>query len=111
MPRLVVNPDSPDAWEIDLHPGINSLGRGEENDIQLEHASISRSHCHIVVSGPSVKLKDLGSTSGTFLEGQLVEEATLRSGQVFNLGDVQLRLETELPAAPSPPTTARSGRA
>ena len=111
MPRLVVNPDSPDAWEIDLHPGINSLGRGEENDVQLEHPSVSHSHCHIVVSGPSVKLKDLGSTSGTFLEGQLVEEATLQPGQVFNLGDVRLRFETESPAEPSPTATSRLGRA
>jgi hypothetical protein len=110
MPRLVVNPDSPDAWEIDLHPGINSLGRGEENDVQLEHPSVSHSHCHIVVSGPSVKLKDLGSTSGTFFEGQLVEEVTLRPGQVFNLGDVRLRLETESPAEPSPTGTSRLKR-
>ena len=102
MPRLVVNPDSPDAWEIDLHPGVNSLGRGEENDVQLEHLSVSSSHCHIVVSGPRVKLKDLGSTSGTFLEGQLVEEATLQPGQIISLGDVRLRFETESPAEPSP---------
>lgn len=95
MSRLVVNPDSPEAWEIQLAPGATLLGRSEENDFPLDHPSVSSSHCQIIVSGEKATIKDLGSTSGTFVEGELVEEKVLRSGQTIQLGDVVLRFEGE----------------
>ncbi|HEV2207481.1 MAG TPA: FHA domain-containing protein [Verrucomicrobiae bacterium] len=107
MARLVVNPDSAEAWEIELGPGTIILGRSPENDFQIDHSSISSSHCQVVVSGGNVTLKDLGSTSGTFLEGQLVEEARLRSGQVFCLGEVRLRFEDESGTGPVPVPVVR----
>jgi hypothetical protein len=109
MARLVVNPDSAEAWEIELRPGTNSLGRSEDNDVQIEHSSVSSSHCQIVVSGSSATVKDLGSTSGTFVEGQLVEEARLRSGQVFCLGDVRVRFEARAPEEPTASPGSRLG--
>jgi hypothetical protein len=50
MARIVVNPDSPSAWEIQLKPGANSLGRGSGNDITIAHGTVSSNHCHIVVN-------------------------------------------------------------
>lgn len=100
MARLIVNPDSADAWEIELRPGPNSLGRSGENDFQIEHSSVSSSHCQIEVSGNNAMLKDLGSTNGTFVEGQLVEEARLRPGQIFCLGDVRFRFEVTSRSVP-----------
>jgi hypothetical protein len=108
MARLVVNPDSAGAWEIELRPGTNSLGRSEENDFQVEHSSVSSSHCEIEVFGRGARIRDLGSTSGTFVEGQLIEDARLQPGQVFCLGDVRLRFEAEWPAESAPPSAARS---
>lgn len=52
-------------------------------------------------------LKDLGSTSGTFVDGQLVEQALLGSGQVFSLGEVRLRFEADSPAESTPPAASR----
>ncbi|MGA2864680.1 MAG: FHA domain-containing protein [Verrucomicrobiota bacterium] len=100
MPRLVVNAGSPDAWEIELRPGANSLGRSEENDFPIEHSTVSSSHCQIIVTGRDALIQDLGSTNGTFLEGQLVEQAVLRPGQTFQVGSVAMRYESE--AAPQP---------
>ncbi len=112
MARLVVNPDSAEAWEIELRPGTNLLGRSEDNDVRLEHSSVSSSHCQLVVSGGSATLKDLGSTSGTFIEGQLVEEARLQSGQVFCVGEVRLRFEGQsAEEPPAPPARRRDARA
>jgi hypothetical protein len=100
MPRLVVNPDSSEAWEIELKPGANSLGRGEENDFQIEHSSVSNSHCQIIVMGRNALIRDAGSVNGTFVEGSLVEEAQLRPGQAFQLGSVEMRYESDEPAGP-----------
>ena len=73
MARLVVNPDSAEEWDIELQPGTISLGRGEENDFQIEHSSVSSSHCQIEVTGSGVRIKDLGSTNGTFINGRMIQ--------------------------------------
>jgi hypothetical protein len=98
MARLVVNPDSPEAWSIDLQPGSISLGRSEQNDVPIEHPSVSSSHCRISLSDDAAWLKDLGSTSGTFVNDELVEEVRLRPGQTLRLGEVVMRFESEAPA-------------
>ena len=104
MARLVVNPGREDAWEILLHDGINSLGRGEHNHFQINEPSVSTSHCQIMVNGSDVTVKDLDSTNGTFLEQARVTEAQLRPGQRLRLGGVEIRLEAETPenTAPTP---------
>ena len=67
MNRIVVNPGTPQAWEIQLKQGTNSLGRAAHNDFPIEDLSVSGSHCQIIVSDEGVKIKDLGSTNGTFV--------------------------------------------
>ena len=54
MPRLLVNPGSSQQWEISLKPGTNTLGRSPACDAQIEHGSISGTHCQIVVNGETV---------------------------------------------------------
>ena len=105
MPRLVVNPDTPDAWPIELQPGTVSLGRSQQNDLPIEHPSVSRSHCRITVSDNGTWLKDLGSTAGTYVNDELVEEARLQPGQTLRLGEVSMRFESEAPEDTPPPAT------
>jgi pSer/pThr/pTyr-binding forkhead associated (FHA) protein len=109
MPKLIVNPDSPEAWEVELQPGVNSLGRGEENDFQIEHPSVGAAHCAVTVQDSGVVITDQGSIPGTFVDGALVEEATLRSGQVIKLGEVTLRFQndTAQSGATFPPRAGR----
>ena len=76
MARLVINPGSPAAWEIQLKPGANFIGRGFANDFKIPDGSVSGSHCQIMVSDSSVAIKDLGSTNGTFVNRRPVKEAT-----------------------------------
>jgi hypothetical protein len=95
MPKLIVNPDSPEAWEIELQAGVNSLGRGEENDFQIEHPSVGAAHCAVTVQDSGVVITDQGSIQGTFVDGALIEEATLCSGEVIKLGEVTLRFQSD----------------
>jgi len=99
MARLTVNPDTADAWVIELRDGKNSIGSGEANDFPLAHPSISDLHCEITVMKSGVLLKDLGSANGSHINDTPVEESLILPGQVFRLGDVWLRLE----AAVQPP--------
>jgi hypothetical protein len=90
MHRLVVNPNTPQAWEIQLRPGENFLGRGFANDFKFEDPSVSSSHCKIVVADGNVMINDLGSTNGTFVNRAQVKEAPLQNGQLVRLGSVDM---------------------
>jgi hypothetical protein len=99
MPRLVIHPGTPQAWEIQLKPGLNFLGRGASNDFKIEDLSISGSHCQIVVDQGSTMIKDMGSTNGTFVNRSRVQESRLESGQPLRLGSVDMIFYTDGPDA------------
>jgi pSer/pThr/pTyr-binding forkhead associated (FHA) protein len=65
------------------------MGRGEENDIVVPHASISRSHARLLRRDGSYELTDLNSTNGTWVNNQPVHGSVpVRSGAEIRLGDV-----------------------
>src|SRR6266436_2395294 len=98
MARLVVNPGSPTAWEIELKAGANTIGRGFANDFKISDPSVSGSHCRIIIDSGNVIIKDLGSTNGTFINRAPVTEATLLPGQTIHLGGVEMLFRADAPA-------------
>lgn len=100
--RLIINPGTPQAWEIQLKPGLNRIGRGEDNDFVISHQSVSTHHCEVTVSNDGVLLKDLGSTNGTFVSRAAVRESKLQSGQHVQLGSVDMTFESTTSAAHTP---------
>jgi hypothetical protein len=113
MPRLVVNPGSPVAWEIQLKPGTNFIGRGFANDFKIADGSVSGSHCQITVKDQSVVIKDLGSTNGTFVNRSQIQETNLQDGSTVNLGAVVLSYYADGVSGPhlaSPPLSAGSAQ-
>jgi hypothetical protein len=112
MSRLVVNPGTPQAWEIQLKPGINRLGRSSTNEVVIQAPGISSTHCQIVVDDQAVMIRDLGSTNGTFVERAPVQEARLEDGQMVQLGSVEMAFHSEPPESlapiemPAPPPLA-----
>jgi hypothetical protein len=95
MARLIINPGSTSHWEQQLPPGTYSVGRTEDNDLAIEHSSISSSHCQLVVSEAHLTIKDLGSTNGTFVRGELVEQAVVHPGEKFHVGEIAIQFESE----------------
>jgi hypothetical protein len=94
MARLVIRSAGFEGRVIELNLGVNRVGRGPKNDIQIEHPTVSVMHCEIVLAGDGVVLRDCASTNGTFVNGQRVREAALTAGQSLHLGDVELLVET-----------------
>jgi hypothetical protein len=93
MPRLFVNAGTPNAWAIDLRPGVNTLGRNSTNHFQIEHGSVSGSHCQITVETGAISVRDLGSTNGTFIDRTPIQEQILQPGQTLQLGSIELLFE------------------
>jgi pSer/pThr/pTyr-binding forkhead associated (FHA) protein len=94
--------------EIQLRPGINRLGRSEDNDFPIPEDSVSSHHCEIDLAEGIATVRDLDSTNGTFLNGRLIQQARVWPGQVLCLGTVQMACHDD--AAPSvvTPTAAPS---
>jgi putative serine protease PepD len=67
--------------------GSLTVGREDDNDLVASGSTVSRHHLRIEQSAGNWQLKDLGSSSGTWLDGKRVTEAVLSGGQEFVLGD------------------------
>ncbi len=88
--RLVsVNPISPIAAEYAVLKDEVSLGRGEENDLVIPHASVSRAHARLMRRDGGYELTDLNSTNGTFVDNQPLRGSTMiGDGTEVRLGEV-----------------------
>lgn len=63
------------------------IGRGPDCDLQLGVSAVSRHHCLVRVRGGEAQLVDLGSSNGTFLNGQRVRsQAVLHNGDELTVG-------------------------
>jgi diguanylate cyclase (GGDEF)-like protein len=62
------------------------IGRASTADIQIDQEAISRNHCRILNTGKAVVLRDMGSTNGTFVNDQQVDEYLLRDGDFIKVG-------------------------
>jgi hypothetical protein len=70
------------------------LGRGDQADIRLEDGFASSSHARLVPQGDVMVLEDLGSTNGTYLNGEpLRGPAPLHAGDRIRIGDSEFTFE------------------
>src|SRR5437899_12668969 len=74
-----------------------TVGRVEDNTFQIAEPSVSSHHCELILQGPDILVRDLGSTNGTFINGEKVSESVLKTGQILRLGQIEMRLETVAP--------------
>jgi hypothetical protein len=79
--------------EYSLFKDEVSLGRGEDNDVVIPHASVSRAHARLMRRNGVFELTDLNSTNGTYLNEQPVHSSvSVSSGNQVRLGDVRFVL-------------------
>jgi DNA-binding CsgD family transcriptional regulator len=70
------------------------LGRRESSDLKLSDPHVSRTHAAIRKAGGAVLVDDLGSTGGTYVNGEQIHGVTaLRHGDVVKFGTVETRFE------------------
>jgi serine/threonine protein kinase len=82
------------ATTLLLREGTLRIGRSEGNDYQIADPSVSGRHCEVALDGNgNLLVRDLGSTNGTFVEGQRITEALMKPGQALRLGNVELAFE------------------
>jgi hypothetical protein len=67
-----------------------NIGRGLSNDVILEDTRVSRHHAQLRYKNRRFWITDLGSTNGTFVNGERISETVLRDGDVVSLGGLEL---------------------
>jgi pSer/pThr/pTyr-binding forkhead associated (FHA) protein len=99
MAKLVVLSAGMTGRSHDLNVDKTTIGRVDDNTFQLAEPSVSSHHCEVLLRGSDIMVRDLGSTNGTFINGEKVSsESVLKPGQVLRLGQIEMRLETEATA-------------
>lgn len=68
------------------------IGRSSELDMVLVEDMVSRKHARIIFSSGVVTIEDLGSTNGTFVNGEKVRQASLKEGDRILIGTSILKL-------------------
>lgn len=84
------------GWAFELFPGLNTLGRNPTNSIRISDPSVSSFHAEIVLENEIVRVRDLGSTNGTFLDDVRVEEGVLKPENILRLGNIRVALDEVL---------------
>lgn len=90
------------------------IGRREDCDLRIPLGEISRKHCRLVRDGDALRLEDLGSSNGTFHNGERIQEVTLNPGDSIQIGPVVFVVQIDgvpadeelQPVEPQPTTEA-----
>ncbi len=88
MPRLIMRRGPTPGTTFDLDAEAVTIGRGSKNSIVIRDNEISREHCTLRRLQDDYEVEDVGSSNGTFVNGQRVQGSTLlQSGAILELGD------------------------
>lgn len=89
--RLVILSSTMAGREFELDKPAMVIGRTEENDIWVNHRSISRHHAKVVRENGSYAIVDLQSANGVRVNGEEYGKVELRTRDVVDLGHVRFR--------------------
>ena len=71
-----------------------TIGRAESADLQIDSTRVSREHARILLQDDKYYLHDLGSTNGTLVNGQLIDQVELADGDVIAVADTEITFLT-----------------
>ena len=93
--RVLAGPYNGQEFVFDQHDTF-LIGRSENAHLYLpEDRFFSRHHCLLEIAPPRCFLRDLGSTNGTFVNGDRVQEVFLKSGDRLQGGQTVLEVEVQ----------------
>ena len=115
--HLVVAAGPDKGRQFSIEEGQQLLvGRSQDADIQLSDGRASRKHCEARMAEGDVRLTDLDSAGGTFVNGNRIDEGKLKPGDLIRVGETEIRLQLDpvlqnqstMVSPPTPPTSART---
>ena len=96
---LKVNAPDKEVQQLQLKPGTITVGRLSTNEVVIDDVAASRRHAEITLDAQesSVKVVDLGSTNGTYVNRQRISEPLdMQSGDVIRIGQVTIYVSLQV---------------
>ncbi len=99
---LIVAPGTPAERRMPLGTDPICIGTGEDADLRIADPHVSRRHVEVQRTAAGVVVRDLGSTNGTYVDGNVVKEVVVMNGATIRVGTTSIRVETERPGSNPP---------
>jgi predicted RNase H-like nuclease (RuvC/YqgF family) len=96
MSRVLIGKIDNQELRFPLFKKRLTIGRTQNNDIQLQAPHISRRHAVVMTEGDVTRVVDWGSKNGVYVNSSRVTEHFLASGDVLTIGDAKFRYEERL---------------
>ncbi len=109
MPRLVIRTMDGPRSEHELDQEV-VLGRGVQSSLQIDDTKLSRRHARIAPDVGSWFVEDLGSSNGTYVNGEPCKKLTLAHGDKIAIGHTVVLFKARIEPERAPIQTARRPR-
>lgn len=107
--RVATGPDR--GLERNLDGGTLTIGTSPDADLVLRDPTVSRMHAELSLLPSGVRVKDLGSTNGTFVGESKIESVVLPAGSEVRFGKSRVELlAADVPVPEAPSAETRFGR-
>jgi len=93
--KLVLIKHSGSRKSFSLPSAVTVIGRRQDCDLCIPLMVVSRRHCEINHDQNTLKLRDLGSRNGTYVNGERVEEAEVKPGDCIQVGPMTFGLQVD----------------
>jgi pSer/pThr/pTyr-binding forkhead associated (FHA) protein len=93
--KLLMMKTNGEPKEIPLPKPVTVVGRGNDCDLRIPIESCSRKQCELRVEDNKLMMRDLGSSNGTFVNNQRVDQAELKAGDRLTVGPIVLTVQID----------------
>lgn len=71
------------------------IGRRQDCDLCIPLNSVSRRHCQLTVNTDTLKVRDLNSRNGTYLNNKRIDEAAVKAGDYLKIGPLTFLIQLD----------------
>lgn len=109
MPAKLLIKDASREQLFVFHAPTCVLGREPGCDLHFPDVKLSRRHVLFEVTAQGVRIKDLGTTNGSFVNGQRISEAVLHHNDKIRLGNLDITFLSEVSSSDAPTVVTPPG--
>jgi pSer/pThr/pTyr-binding forkhead associated (FHA) protein len=95
MAKLVLSFNGQTVREYELDQEVMTIGRKTDNDIHIDNLAVSGNHAKVLTILNDSFIEDLGSTNGTYINGEKISKHALQNGEVISIGKHEITYVNE----------------
>lgn len=93
--KLVMFKRNGQRKDFPIQGKTTTIGRGEDCALRVPLLNISREHCQLIKGDDELRVKDLASSNGTYVNNRRITESVLKAGDRLAIGPVVLTVQVD----------------